>query len=136
MNSVAALNRRLTPLGNTLAGYAGALLLVERAGQVQAVTSIDGVAAEYDQRGDFPRVLNGLFPTPVAVATRSRVLADAVVRADSLPRVQAALCAVASTLAARAVVTAAHGRALQAIAQMKQRIEAGGVGDAPSPEPS
>ena len=38
-----------------------------RAGQVQAVTSIDGVAAEYDQRGDFPRVLNGLFPTPVSV---------------------------------------------------------------------
>jgi len=52
-----------------------------RAGQVQAVTSIDGVAAEYDQRGDFPRVLNGLFPTPVSFATRSRVLADAVVGA-------------------------------------------------------
>jgi polar amino acid transport system substrate-binding protein len=44
------------------------------------VTSIDGVAAEYDQRGEFPRVLNGLFPTPVSLATRSRVLADAVVR--------------------------------------------------------
>jgi len=52
-----------------------------RAGQVQAVTSIDGVAAEYDQRGDFPRVLNGLFPTPVSFATRSRVLANAVVGA-------------------------------------------------------
>lgn len=37
-----------------------------RAGQVDAVTSIDGVAAEYDQRGEFPRVLNGLFATPSA----------------------------------------------------------------------
>ncbi|MFN6954459.1 MAG: ABC transporter substrate-binding protein [Acetobacteraceae bacterium] len=49
-----------------------------RAGQVDAVTSIDGVAAEYDQRGEFPRVLNGLFPTPVSLAFRSRVLAEAV----------------------------------------------------------
>lgn len=46
-----------------------------RAGQVQAVTSIDAVAAEYDQRGDFPRVLHGLFPTPAALAFRSRPLA-------------------------------------------------------------
>jgi polar amino acid transport system substrate-binding protein len=49
-----------------------------RAGQVDAVTSIDGVAAEYDQRGEFPRVLHGLFPTPVSLAFRSRVLAEAV----------------------------------------------------------
>jgi polar amino acid transport system substrate-binding protein len=49
-----------------------------RAGQVDAVTSIDGVAAEYDQRGEFPRVLNGLFATPVSLAFRSRVLAAAV----------------------------------------------------------
>ncbi|MCZ8148651.1 MAG: ABC transporter substrate-binding protein [Roseomonas sp.] len=49
-----------------------------RAGQVDAVTSIDGVAAEYDQRGEFPRVLNGLFATPVSLAFRSRVLANAV----------------------------------------------------------
>jgi polar amino acid transport system substrate-binding protein len=46
-----------------------------RAGQVEAVTSIDAVAAEYDQRGDFPRVLHGLFPTPAALAFRSRTLA-------------------------------------------------------------
>jgi polar amino acid transport system substrate-binding protein len=49
-----------------------------RAGQVEAVTSIDAVAAEYDQRGEFPRVLHGLFPTPAAFAFRSRTLAMAV----------------------------------------------------------
>jgi polar amino acid transport system substrate-binding protein len=47
-----------------------------RAGQVEAVTSIDAVAAEYDQRGEFPRVLHGLFPTPAALAFRSRALAE------------------------------------------------------------
>jgi polar amino acid transport system substrate-binding protein len=63
-----------------------------RAGQVEATVSIDGVAAEYEQRGEFPRVIHGLFPTPVSLAFRSRVLADAVrtvldeMRADgSLP---------------------------------------------------
>jgi polar amino acid transport system substrate-binding protein len=63
-----------------------------RAGQVEATVSIDGVAAEYAQRGEFPRVIHGLFPTPVSLAFRSRVVADAVrtvldeMRADgSLP---------------------------------------------------
>jgi polar amino acid transport system substrate-binding protein len=51
-----------------------------RAGQVEATTSIDGVAAEYDRRGDFPRVLHGLFPTPVSLAFRSKVLADEVAK--------------------------------------------------------
>ena len=49
-----------------------------RAGQVDAVTSIDAVAAEYDQRGDFPRVLHGLNATPAALAFRSRPLAQEV----------------------------------------------------------
>jgi polar amino acid transport system substrate-binding protein len=49
-----------------------------RAGQVEAVTSVDAVAAEYDQRGDFPRVIHGLFPTPASLNFRSRVLANAV----------------------------------------------------------
>ncbi len=51
-----------------------------RAGQVEAVTSIDAVAAEYDQRGEFPRVLSGLNPTPAALAFRSRTLATEVSR--------------------------------------------------------
>jgi polar amino acid transport system substrate-binding protein len=45
---------------------------------VEAVTSIDAVAAEYDQRGDFPRVLHGLNATPAALAFRSRALAAEV----------------------------------------------------------
>ncbi|WP_270934812.1 ABC transporter substrate-binding protein [Falsiroseomonas oryzae] len=49
-----------------------------RAGQVEAVTSIDAVAAEYDQRGEFPRVLHGINATPAALAFRSRPLAEQV----------------------------------------------------------
>jgi polar amino acid transport system substrate-binding protein len=49
-----------------------------RAGQVEGVTSIDAVAAEYDRRGDFPRVLHGINATPAALAFRSRVLANEV----------------------------------------------------------
>lgn len=50
-----------------------------RAGQVDAVVSIDGVAKEYDTRGDFHRAVSGLFPTPVALAMQNPELADAVV---------------------------------------------------------
>ncbi|MDF2797715.1 MAG: amino acid transporter [Devosia sp.] len=50
-----------------------------RAGQVEAVVSIDGVAKEYDARGDFRRAVSGLFPTPVALAMQSPELAQAVV---------------------------------------------------------
>ncbi|WP_337269904.1 ABC transporter substrate-binding protein [Oryzifoliimicrobium ureilyticus] len=49
-----------------------------RAGQVQAVVSIDAVAKEYDSRGDFKRALSGLYPAPVSLAFKSTVLADAV----------------------------------------------------------
>lgn len=49
-----------------------------RAGQVDAVTSIDGVAEEYQKRGDFHRALHGLFPSPVALAFKSKPLAEAV----------------------------------------------------------
>ena len=51
-----------------------------RAGQVEGVVSIDAVAAEYDRRGDFPRVLHGINATPAALAFRSRVLANEVSR--------------------------------------------------------
>jgi polar amino acid transport system substrate-binding protein len=51
-----------------------------RAGQVEAVTSVDAVAAEYDQRGDFPRVIHGLFPTAASLNFRSRVLANEVAK--------------------------------------------------------
>lgn len=49
-----------------------------RAGQVEGVVSIDGVAKEYDARGDFRRAVSGLYPAPVAVAFKSVSLADAV----------------------------------------------------------
>lgn len=52
-----------------------------RAGQVQAVVSIDSVAKEYQDRGDFARVLSGLYPTPVALAMKNPQLAGEVATA-------------------------------------------------------
>lgn len=52
-----------------------------RAGQVDAVTSIDSVAKAYADRGDFKRAISGLYPTPVALAFKSRPLADAALKA-------------------------------------------------------
>ncbi len=52
-----------------------------RAGQVDAVTSIDSVAKEYADRGDFKRAMAGLYPTPVALAFKSRPLAEAALKA-------------------------------------------------------
>ena len=43
-----------------------------RAGQVEVALSIDSTGAEYQKRGDFDRVLHGLFPTPVALAARNK----------------------------------------------------------------
>lgn len=49
-----------------------------KAGQVDAVTSIDGVAKEYQDRGDFTRAISGLYPAPVALAFKDKTLASAV----------------------------------------------------------
>ncbi|WP_234196785.1 MULTISPECIES: ABC transporter substrate-binding protein [Pseudacidovorax] len=51
-----------------------------RAGQVEVALSIDSTGAEYQKRGDFDRVLSGLFPTPVALATKNKELANAVAK--------------------------------------------------------
>lgn len=51
-----------------------------RAGQVEVALSIDSTAAEYQKRGDFERVLSGLFPTPVALALKNKPLADSVAK--------------------------------------------------------
>ena len=51
-----------------------------RAGQVEVALSIDSTGAEYQKRGDFDRVLNGLFPTPVALAAKNKELALAVAK--------------------------------------------------------
>jgi len=52
-----------------------------RAGQVEIALSIDPTGAEYQKRGDFARVISGLYPTPVAVALRSKPLAEVVAQA-------------------------------------------------------
>jgi polar amino acid transport system substrate-binding protein len=52
-----------------------------RAGQVQGVVSIDSVAKEYQDRGEFDRVLSGLYPTPVGLAMKSKQLAEEVAKA-------------------------------------------------------
>lgn len=49
-----------------------------KAGQVDAVTSIDGVAKEYQDRGDFTRAISGLYPAPVALAFKNKDLAAQV----------------------------------------------------------
>jgi polar amino acid transport system substrate-binding protein len=51
-----------------------------KAGQVEAVVSIDGVAKAYADRGDFARGISGLYPTPVALAMKSKPLAEAVLK--------------------------------------------------------
>jgi len=51
-----------------------------RAGQTEGTVSIDATAAEYAKRGEFDRAISGLFPTPVALAMKSKALADAVVK--------------------------------------------------------
>ncbi|QRY35171.1 ABC transporter substrate-binding protein (plasmid) [Variovorax sp. PDNC026] len=51
-----------------------------RAGQVEVALSIDSTGAEYQKRGDFERVLHGLFPTPVALAARNKELAAAMAK--------------------------------------------------------
>ncbi|MDH4375941.1 MAG: ABC transporter substrate-binding protein [Ramlibacter sp.] len=50
-----------------------------RAGQTEASVTIDSTGAEYAKRGEFDRAISGLFPTPVALALKSTVLANAVV---------------------------------------------------------
>lgn len=51
-----------------------------RAGQVQGVVSIDSVAKEYQDRGEFERVLSGLYPTPVGLAMKSKPLAEEIAK--------------------------------------------------------
>lgn len=52
-----------------------------RAGQVNAVISIDAVAADYQHKGMFKQVISGLEPTPVAIAFKDPKLAAAAAAA-------------------------------------------------------
>ncbi|KAA8998977.1 ABC transporter substrate-binding protein [Affinibrenneria salicis] len=51
-----------------------------RAGQVDAVISLDAVANEYQRQGQFRQVISGLEPTPVSLAFRDRALAEATAK--------------------------------------------------------
>ncbi|WP_210207084.1 ABC transporter substrate-binding protein [Methylobacterium currus] len=84
-NKAKALNAELKGKGlsgmtiRTFDSYALAYQAL-RAGHVEAVVSIDAVAKEYADRGEFQRALTGLFPTPVSLAFKNRNLADAVLK--------------------------------------------------------
>ncbi|MFT4000903.1 MAG: ABC transporter substrate-binding protein [Rhizobium sp.] len=49
-----------------------------RAGQVDAAASIDPVAKEYQDRGEFSHALTGLYPTPGSLAFINKDVAEAV----------------------------------------------------------
>lgn len=51
-----------------------------RSGQVDAVAAMDAVGFDYQQRGEFKRVLSGMFATPASLAFGDKALAEAVVR--------------------------------------------------------
>lgn len=49
-----------------------------RAGQVDAAVSIDPVAKEYQERGEFTHALSGMYPTPGSLAFGDKAVAEAV----------------------------------------------------------
>lgn len=49
-----------------------------RAGQVDAAVSIDPVAKQYQDRGEFTHALSGMYPTPGSLSLGNKELADAV----------------------------------------------------------
>jgi polar amino acid transport system substrate-binding protein len=53
---------------------------VLRAGQVEAVVSVDAVAKFYQDKGEFERAMSGIAGSPATVAAKSKDLAQAVVK--------------------------------------------------------
>lgn len=73
-------SRGMTPINiRTFDNFAAAFQAMS-AGQTDATVSIDPTAAEYAKTGGVDRVVSGLYPTPVALAMRSRALSEAVVK--------------------------------------------------------
>lgn len=64
----------------TFDGYA-AVYQALRAGQVDAGVSIDPVAKQYQDRGEFTHALHGLYPTPGSLSFGNKEIAEAVARA-------------------------------------------------------
>jgi polar amino acid transport system substrate-binding protein len=58
-----------------------------RAGQVDAAVSIDPVAKQYQDRGEFTHALNGMYPTPGSLSFGNKEIAEAV--ADALKEMEA-----------------------------------------------
>lgn len=58
-----------------------------RAGQADAAVSIDPVARQYDQRGEFTQALSGLYPTPGSLVFDAPEVAQAV--SDALKEMKA-----------------------------------------------
>jgi polar amino acid transport system substrate-binding protein len=72
--------RGLTPITiRTFDNFAAAFQAMS-AGQTDATAAIDPTAAEYAREGGVDRVISGLYPTPVALAMKSRALSQAIVR--------------------------------------------------------
>ena len=72
--------RGLAPIDiRTFDNFAAAFQAMS-AGQTDATVSIDSTAAEYAGAGGVARVVSGLYPTPVALAMKSRVLSAALVQ--------------------------------------------------------
>jgi polar amino acid transport system substrate-binding protein len=72
-------SRGLRPVGiRTFDNFAAAFQAMS-AGQTDATVSIDPTAAEYAREGGVDRVVSGLYPTPVALAMKNRILSAAVV---------------------------------------------------------
>jgi polar amino acid transport system permease protein len=76
----ALVSRGLAPINiRTFDNFAAAFQAMS-AGQTDATVSIDPTAAEYAREGGVERVVTGLYPTPVALAMKSRALSAAVVK--------------------------------------------------------
>ncbi len=63
----------------TFDGYAAVYQAI-RAGQVEAGVSIDPVAKQYQDRGEFAQVLHGLFATPGSLSFGNKAIAEAVAK--------------------------------------------------------
>jgi len=72
-------SRGLAPINILTFDNFAAAFQAMSAGQTDATVAIDATAAEYARAGNVDRVVTGLYPTPVALAMRSRALSAAVV---------------------------------------------------------
>ncbi|MCX8997186.1 transporter substrate-binding domain-containing protein [Rhizobiaceae bacterium BDR2-2] len=70
--------RGLAPMNINLFDNYATVYQALRAGQVEAAVSIDPVAKQYQDRGEFTHALSGMYPTPGSLSFGSKDVADAV----------------------------------------------------------